>query len=131
MGSQLQITFPHGNVYQPFFGGHWQSEKETTGDFDEDYPNTYGSRDTAGNIYRQNKKTGTMEYIHMAQEEEDGSSSGASTQSSEDPKLNMKVEKDGSMSLTLKGKININAAGEIKIHSDGETTVTADKINLN
>ncbi|QIG71813.1 putative baseplate hub subunit and tail lysozyme protein [Rhizobium phage RHph_TM40] len=127
IGSHLSVTFPHGNVYQPFYSGHWQSEKESTGDFDEDYPESYGWRDTSGNVYRQNKKKGTAEYIHMATEEDEGSS----TQSSDEPKLNMKIEKDGSLSLSLKGTINISAEGEINVTSNGEINVTGDKINLN
>ena len=63
VGAEIIIEFKYpDDVYSPFYTGVWNSEIISPNAFGEDYPNTYGSSDEAGNQLSINRSKGTTEY---------------------------------------------------------------------
>lgn len=128
IGSQVRVSFPSQNPDDPQYSGVEVTTENKGGIFDEDYPNTYGRKDSAGNITMTNKRTGITVYKHH---------SGTDIQ----------FEKDGAVTLTMpngsyahcdadgtwffKGpRCTIAMEEEIALFSN-EINLNADKINLN
>lgn len=127
IGSQVRVSFPSHNPDDPQYSGMEVTTENKGGIFDEDYPNTYGRKDSAGNITMTNKRTGITVYKHH---------SGTDIQ----------LEKDGAVTLTMpngsyahcdadgtwmfKGpRCTITMEEEIAMFSN-EINLNADKINL-
>jgi len=113
LGSEIEIIFPYGDIYSGFYIGSWESTLTQTGPVNEDYPNTYGSRDEQGQQFTTNKAKKISEYLHPSgfgfQVESDGSVTIKGPR-----KLNFQSA-DGKTSLILDfetGKITTNQAGE-------------------
>lgn len=62
--SELVITFPFKNIYMPVYIGYWQNELIHQTDFDTNYPESYGFRDSTGNIFHVNKSLNTAKFTH-------------------------------------------------------------------
>lgn len=64
IGSQVRVSFPNRDIYTPFYS----SADLTTGNkctfFDEDYPDSYGFKDSKGNFVKINKKTNEITIQH-------------------------------------------------------------------
>lgn len=60
VGSELEIRFPFENIYMPFYYGYWHSATTHAPEFDANYPNSYGFKDSIGNIFRINKTLKTL-----------------------------------------------------------------------
>lgn len=101
IGSNVTVTFPFGSIYSGFYSGAWETEKTHVSEFDQDYPNAYGTKDSAGNITRVNKATNAYDFIH---------SSGTT----------IHIDQDGSITITGKKDVTINVQGDVK------ATVTGD-----
>lgn len=82
IGSQVRVIFPTGNAEDPQYTGVETTEENKCSLFDEDYPNTYGSKDSAGSFTMTNKRTGITVYQHK---------SGT----------NIQMEDDGTVTLTM------------------------------
>lgn len=66
VGAELTIEFPHREIYFGFYTGYWQSELNNQGLFAEDYPNTYGFRDTQNTYYKVNRAKRFAEFRHTS-----------------------------------------------------------------
>lgn len=66
VGSELTIEFPFEDVYAPFYTGYWQHGLSHQVEFNEDYPNSYGHRDSTGNVMLVNKAKKTAVYTHAS-----------------------------------------------------------------
>lgn len=64
--SKVVVEFPYDNPYTPFYVGEWEDEINHAPEFEVDYPNTYGFKDSTGNIYKVNKLKETLEFIHSS-----------------------------------------------------------------
>lgn len=77
LGSQVRVDFPSRDLTAPYYSGAELNATNRTTFFDEDYPNTYGFKDSVGNFYRINKERGTAQFQHYtstnAQVSPDGS----------------------------------------------------------
>ena len=82
LGSQIRVTFPSRDLTAPYFSGAELNEVNRTTFFDEDYPNTYGYKDSVGNFMRINKERGTVQFQHASS-------------------TNAQVAPDGSIKVTL------------------------------
>jgi len=60
-GSQVRVYFPSQDLTAPYYMGAELNELNRTTFFDEDYPNSYGYKDSKGNFVRVNK---AQERIH-------------------------------------------------------------------
>lgn len=98
IGSELIVEFPFDDIYSGFYTGYWQSATTHQSDFDVNYPETYGWRDSKGNIIKINKSTGDVDIEHF---------SGS--------KLVMK--NNGDIELTGIAKLTANITGDASITS--------------
>lgn len=117
LGSQVRVYFPSHDLTAPYYTGAELNELNRTTFFDDDYPHTYGYKDSRGNFIRVNKARDT---IHMQH---------ASTS-------NLKVAPDGSMQVALSNgayftfdnhnafELNIETV-DIKGTPDGTLTIKA------
>lgn len=65
VGSQVRVDFPSRDLTAPYYSGAELNEVNRTTFFDEDYPNTYGYKDSVGNFMRINKERGTAHFQHF------------------------------------------------------------------
>ena len=66
VGSQVRVYFPNQDLTAPHYGGAELNENNKTTFFDEDYPHTYGYRDSKGNFIRINKDKKTIHLQHSS-----------------------------------------------------------------
>ena len=61
--SELEITFPTGDVYAGFYVGYWQTPNTHNPVFDDSYPDKYGFTDAGFTVsYDSNKQEFTIEH---------------------------------------------------------------------
>ena len=82
LGSQVRVYFPSHDLTAPYYTGAELNELNRTTFFDDDYPHSYGYKDSRGNFIRVNKARDTVHMQH------------ASTS-------NLKIAPDGSMQVSL------------------------------
>jgi len=87
IGSHVRVEFPSKDLTAPYYRGAELNKLNKVTLFDEDYPNTYGYKDSNGNFYKVNKKTGIIDFRH------ESSSS-------------MQVTADGSLVVSLRNGVN-------------------------
>ena len=131
VGSQVRITFPCKDYTAPYYSGAELNETTRTTFFDDDYPHTYGYKDSVGNFIKINKEKGTAQAQHSST-------------------TNMQVSPDGSIKVGLAGgaffifdtgnnfDINIGALdvsgsadGSLSIDANNEVNISASKVNIN
>jgi len=66
IGAFVAVEFKYNDIYSGFYTGVWTDKLNNPSQFNEDYPNTSGSRDDAGNVFKVNKIKGTTEYKHSS-----------------------------------------------------------------
>lgn len=65
VGSQVRVDFPSRDLTAPYYSGAELNSVNRTTFFDEDYPNTYGWKDSVGNFVKINKERGTAHFQHF------------------------------------------------------------------
>ena len=130
VGSQVRITFPSRDFTAPYYSGAELNETTRTTFFDDDYPNTYGYKDSVGNFVRINKERGTAQLQHSST-------------------TNMQVAPDGSIKVGLAGgayfifdngnnfdmnigtlDISGSADGSLNIDANNEVNISAGQVNI-
>jgi len=67
INSELEIQFPfNGDTYSGQYTGCWESDTTHQGIFNEDYPESYGFRDSQNTYFKVNKKKKYMELHHTS-----------------------------------------------------------------
>jgi len=66
IGSEVNVSFPTQDKYSPFYHGAELNENNKCTLFDEDYPNSYGFKDSKGNFTKINKHTDTWVFQHSS-----------------------------------------------------------------
>ena len=123
IGSQVRVTFPSRDFTAPYYSGAELNEVSKTTFFDDDYPNTYGYKDSIGNFVKINKARGTVQFQHSSS-------------------TNMQVAPNGSIKVSLSNgayfifdngknfEVNIGALG-ISGSADGSLNVNAiNEVNI-
>jgi phage baseplate assembly protein gpV len=139
LGSQVRVFFPSKDITAPYYGGAELNEVNRTTFFDEDYPYTYGYKDSVGNFVRINKERGTAQFQHYTstnlQVAPDGSlqvclSNGAYFIFDNGNNFSLNIgtvdisgSVEGSLDVEAKSEINVKT-GQMMI--DGSLTVTGD-----
>lgn len=100
--SELAIEFPFKNIYFPFYTGAWVNDLSSIGLFFEDYPESYGSRDTQNTYTKINKAKRYAEFRHTSN-------------------TRFRVEKDGTTELASKKRIKF-------VSEDGKTFIDFDMV---
>lgn len=129
IGSQVRIYFPNQDMTAPHYRGAEYNEINRTTFFDEDYPNTYGYKDSKGNFVKVNKEKETIHLQHSSS-------------------TNLKVAADGSAQVTLSNgsyfllhngnsfDLNIKgcrikgAGGDIEIEAKNSVSITTNSFNV-
>lgn len=124
VGSQVRINFPSEDFTAPYYSGAELNEVNRTTFFDEDYPFTYGYKDSIGDFIRINKERGTAQVQHFST-------------------TNLQVSPDGSIKVGLAGgayfvfdsgksfDLNISTV-DVQGTPDGTFAVTANnEVDLN
>ena len=131
VGSQVRVTFPSRDFTAPYYSGAELNEVTRTTFFDEDYPHTYGYKDSVGNFIRINKESGTVQLQHSST-------------------TNLQVSPDGSIKVGLVGgayfifdsgnnfDLNIgtldisgSADGSLNIKANNEVNIATGQVNIN
>lgn len=81
-GSQVRVYFPSHDLTAPYYTGAELNDLNRTTFFDDDYPYTYGYKDSRGNFIKVNKARDTVQFQHASSS-------------------NVKVAPDGSMQVSL------------------------------
>ena len=82
VGSQVRVFFPSHDLTAPYYRGAELNEFNRTTFFDEDYPNSYGYKDSTGNFYKIDKAKKTVQFQHSSSS-------------------NLRIAPDGSMQVAL------------------------------
>ena len=120
VGSEVTVYFKNNDPNDPVYTGVETTEANRCSLFDEDYPNTYGKKDSAGNYEITNKSTGITVRQYA---------SGTKVQSDPDGAYIIEtaqgdyIKIDGDGSIILKGP-------NIKIYAENELDLCASKISL-
>jgi len=93
VGSELEVRFPFEDIYSPFYDGYWCSSKTSISDFDADYPNSYGFKDSTGTKLVINKAQKTLKFDHT---------SGITFEMSQDGKLTIDIPQDFTFTTATK-----------------------------
>ena len=130
IGSQVRVTFPSRDLTAPYYSGAELNEGNRTTFFDDDYPNTYGYKDSVGNFIRINKERGIAQLQHSST-------------------TNLQVAPEGSIKVGLAGgayfifdndnnfelnigtlDINGSADGSLNINANNEVNISAGQVNI-
>lgn len=114
IGSEVRVVFPSKNADDPQYTGMETTEANKCSLFDEDYPNTYGGKDSIGNFTMHNKKTGISVFHH---------NSGTEVQ----------MDPDGSYTVTSKSGayVRCDASGAFSFWAPNVTFNVDDKVLVN
>jgi len=66
IGTEVVVEFPNLDPYSGFYTAVWQSEKTHQGDFNEDYPDSFGFSDSSGAYAKINRKKQLVEFVTPA-----------------------------------------------------------------
>lgn len=66
LGAQVRVSFPSRDFTAPYYSGAELTQYNRTTFFDEDYPDTYGYKDSIGNFTKINKAKGTAIFQHAS-----------------------------------------------------------------
>lgn len=131
IGSQVRITFPSRDYTAPYYSGAELNSTTRTTFFDDDYPHTYGYKDSVGNFMKINKERGTVQFQHSSS-------------------TNVQVAPDGSIKVGLAGgayfifdngnnfDINIgtvdvsgSADGSLNVDANNEVNIKTGQMTIN
>lgn len=99
----VEISFPDRDLYNPTYCGRYLKAGKIDSVFEEDYPNTYGYVDDAGNKFTANKTSKLVKYEHSSGHTHSLSDSG---------------EEHG-----ITGDLKVTATGEAEFFGTAKTTV--------
>jgi hypothetical protein len=105
LNSYVTVIFPFEDIYFGFYRNHW-STLNIPAEFNEDYPNSFGWKDSTGTYQKVNKTQQYVEFFHV---------SGA----------RVRLYNDGMFEIFTPGKIDFVNSDDIDIETQGDTTVNA------
>lgn len=143
LGSQVRVFFPNGDITAPYYTGAELNISNKTTFFDDDYPETYGYKDSVGNFIKVNKAQGTIHLQHRSSSNvkvaPDGSmqvslSNGAYFTFSNQHSFELSIDgvnilgtNDGSLDIKTNSEVNINTTGinvnASSVHFSGDVSV--------
>jgi hypothetical protein len=110
--TQVAVVFPFKDIYSPMYIGYFQNDKTHQTDYDTNYPERYGWRDSTGNVLYIDKKDEEIKFTH---------SSGST----------FKIDKDGNIEIENTGDVKWHTKGKVEWNADDDFTITASNIYLN
>lgn len=130
VGSQVRIDFPSKDLTAPYYSGAELNEVNRTTFFDEDYPNTYGYKDSVGNFMRVNKEKGTVQFQHTTSTNAQVSPDGSIRVSLSNGAYFI-LDNSNSFSLNI-GALDISGTsdGSLDVVSNNEINIEAGTVNI-
>lgn len=135
VGSEVAVYFRNNDPNDPRYKGAEITEETKCSLFDEDYPNTYGKKDSAGNFTMHNKRTGISVFHHNSgtqiQMDPDGSytitgKSGCVAHCDADGNWQFKGT---SMKFVMDEEINMQAT-RVKITAENGLDLNGGEVNI-
>lgn len=121
IGSKVTIVFNNKDPEDPRYTGASVTESTRCSLFDEDYPNTYGEKDSIGNFVMHNKNTGISVFHH-----------NSGTEIQMDPDGSFMIQSGSSntsVSIDNQGRVFIHAS-VINMAVTEEINMSADRVNI-
>lgn len=114
VGSLVYVQLQDGDAHYPVYFGSPQSTSFRLAEANVNYPNSYGWKDPAGNVFSVDTTPGsnTVSVTHA---------SGAS----------ITIDNAGNITLTSPANLVLNAGGDVVLTAAGNFTATAAQIHLN
>lgn len=103
INAELVVEFPYKSIYFAFYTGYWQSATTHQGLFTEDYPESYGFRDTQSSFIKVNRAKSYVQMRHRS-----------GTQLDNDRDGNLEVQSPKTMKF---------------VSEDGKTEIFFDQVN--
>ena len=130
VGSQVRVFFPSQDTTAPHYEGAEYNETNRCTFFDEDYPNTYGYRDSKGNFIRVNKTKETIELQHSSTSNLKVSADG-SAQVSLSNGSSFTFSNDDGFDFNVKGvEISGNGLGEFAVNAKTNVSIETTSMNV-
>jgi len=105
LDSKIAVWFPMEEVYFGFYIGHFHTQSAHESLFEEDYPNSYGFKDSGGTYLLVNKTQGYLKVFHQ---------SGSS----------IVIYKEGKIELQGKANILVSADGNVEVKATGDVSLS-------
>ncbi len=119
LNSYVTVTFPFEDIYFGFYKNHWTTNNIPL-EFFEDYPNSFGWKDSTGTYQRVNKTQQYIETFHV---------SGARIRIYNDGKI--EIYTPGQIDFVNADDVNVETAGNVTIKVGGSVDLTAIETNIN
>ena len=131
IGSQVRIFFPSQDTTAPYYEGAELNETNRSTFFDDDYPNTYGYRDSKGNFMRVNKAKETIELQHSSTSNLKVSADGSAQVSLSNGSSFTLSNYDG-FNFDVKGvQVSGNGLGEFSVDTKTNINLKTNVMNIN
>lgn len=122
VGAELTVEFPYKEVYFGFYTGYQRSETTRQGLFFEDYPFSYGKRDTQNTFFKVNRAKRYAEFRHTSRTRILIEREGEMTQESKSSMRFVSEDKKTEIFLDMvNGIVHINTKNENKVTADVQT----------
>jgi hypothetical protein len=114
MDSKIAVWFPAEDVCFGFYTGHFHTQATHDSTFEENYPESYGFKDSKGTYFLVNKTQGYMKIFHQ---------SGSSVMIYSDGKMEIQGKAD--IAVSADGSLTIQTVGEISVKTEGAVAIEA------
>ena len=129
IGSQVRIYFPNQDMTAPYYTGAELNDINRSTFFDENYPNTYGYKDSKGNFMKINKEKETIHLQHSSTSNVKVSPEG-SMQVELSNGSYFSFQNTNSFDLNLKNVIIYVGGGDLTIEATSSVTVKTNSFNV-
>jgi hypothetical protein len=118
IGSKVEVFFPFNDIYLGFYRGHWAT-LNIPSEFSEDYPESFGWKDSTGTYFRVNKTQQYLELFHV---------SGTRVRIYDDGKVETYTYEIDHMSS---GNASAEIEGDVRLQIGGSFNIDAIETNIN
>jgi len=121
MDSKIAVWFPAEDVCFGFYTGHFHTQATHDSTFEENYPESYGFKDSKGTYFLVNKTQGYMKIFHQSGSSILITNSGAMTISGTD---SVQITAPSVELLSSNNKVLVVGGGKTEVLSDGDIDIT-------
>lgn len=121
VGAELTVEFPYKEIYFGFYTGYQRSETTRQGLFFEDYPFSYGKRDTQNTYFKVNRAKKYAEFRHTSRMRLLVEREGETTMETKSQMRFVSEDKQTELFLDMvNGVVAINTKNENRVNADVE-----------
>lgn len=123
IGTKVLVDYPTSNPYFGFYRGGYNSLDVRNDFFDDDYPNSYGFKDSQNNYFRINKTKNIMELHH---------NSGNRFKIYEDKSMDIYHYSGTIATINTNGSVNFSSVNDVTASIQGTLNLNVtDVLNIN